>query len=179
MKLFYILTFFSTQVLASAEHAQHSAGVWSLIPPYANVILVFGFLLWKLSKPMSNAFKNKAIKIEETCVSADKKFKEAEERLHYMQLKLKNSDKESQEILAKAENEVQVFVTEAQKESEKKYQDIKNNVQRRLLSEKEVQVKNLSQELLDEVVRNAKELVATQKNNSGVMSDKLLKRMTQ
>ena len=76
MRLFWTLlgSFFSLELYAGGGGGHIS----DLLYPAVNFFLFFGFLVWKIKKPLSEMFTEKSKEVEDFYSFADKKNKEAE-----------------------------------------------------------------------------------------------------
>ena len=59
--------------VASEEAAHHGPSIFDLKYPALNFVVLFGFLIWKLKKPMSDMFAKKSEDVKSLMNSAETK----------------------------------------------------------------------------------------------------------
>lgn len=173
------LTLGITALIQSA-HAAGNGGhghVSDLIAPLVNVLVLFGFLAWKLKKPLSDSFTAKAEEITNTLERASLKSKEAEVMLAAQQKKMASVDSEAREILRQAEVEVKNYEASHAREMEEKSSKLKTDATAKIEAERKAMLAGLNASLLDEVIARAKSTIKGNKDYQHKASAKMLGEM--
>ena len=76
------------------EAAHHEPTIWDLKYPTLNFVILVGFIIWKLKKPLSEMFDKKADDVKSLMDSAEKQSKDANQKLQDLEGKIKNIDSE-------------------------------------------------------------------------------------
>ena len=96
------LLLISASAIAAGDGGHHGSAA-DLIAPTVNVLILVGFLVWKLKKPMSDAFTKKAEDVTNTLERASLKSKEAQMMLENEQRKVTNLSTEIKNLADQAE----------------------------------------------------------------------------
>ncbi len=151
--------------------------VTDLIAPLVNVVLLVGFLVWKLKGPLSAHFTSKAEEITNTLERASLKSKEAEVMLQAQQKKMANVDSEAKEILRHAETEVKNYEKTYAREVEDKLFKLKTDATSKIEAERKTMIAALNASLLDQVIAKAKTTIKGNKDYQNKASAKILGEM--
>lgn len=171
MRTLVIVNLLIMSFTANAAGAGH---LTDLIAPAVNFVLLFGFMIYKLKGPLSNYFVNKANKVQETFDRAQVKQKEADSKLKMYEEKVQRSDQEVQEILKKATSDSEEFASEYREYTKQRIDKLKVDANQRIKAEETAMVRNLNENLLNQVILNAKNKISSDKNNQKVISKKML-----
>lgn len=171
-KLIVILSciFISQAALAAGGHGS----VTDLIFPAINAVIFFGFLLFKLKKPVADMFENSAKEIEEFNELAEKKSKEAKIKLDMYQEKLQGIDKDVSKIKDETLADAEKLKQTVKAETEEKLERMKRDAQNKLESEKNQIVKSIYSELVDKVIVTAKKDIKGDNDKKSKATAKLL-----
>ena len=108
--LVLISTVIASSVLMAAEGGEHGGGHYSeLLPKIVNFGLVFGFMLWKIKKPVSEMFTKNSRDVSSLFQVAEQKDKEAQIKLETYERKLASVAAEKGKILENAQAEASAF----------------------------------------------------------------------
>jgi F-type H+-transporting ATPase subunit b len=127
-----------------------------LIPPAINFFLLFGFLVYKLKKPIQNAFIKKAKDISDSMDRANVKAKEAQAKLEIQKNKLLNLDKEIISLKESTEREVQSFEKRYKEEIDLKSMKLKQDAALKLEAERKANLNKMNTEMVDLIISSAK-----------------------
>lgn len=172
--------FFATALLSTVAIAGGNGGhghLTDLVAPLVNVVVLLGFLIWKLKKPMSEHFKKQADEIANTLERASLKSKEAEVMLQAQQKKLAVVDNEVREILRHAEGEVKTYEKNYAREIEEKSFKLKTDASAKIEAERKALIAALNSSLLDEVIAKAKTTIKSNKDYQNKASAKIFGEM--
>lgn len=145
-----------------------------LIAPAVNVILLAGFLVWKLKKPLHDLFVNKSEEISNTLERASLKSKEAEIMLQNEEKKMANLENELKKIGQQAEADILSFEKNLAKELEEKSHKLKTDANLKIQADKKAVLDQLNAELLDQVINQAKSTIKDNKEYQTKASSKLI-----
>lgn len=148
-----------------------------LIAPLVNVVVLVGFLVWKLKKPLSDHFTAKAEEIANTLERASLKSKEAEVMLQAQQKKMAVVENEVKEILRQAEVEVKNYEKNYAREMEEKSFKLKTDASAKIEAERKSLISALNASLLDEVIAKAKTTIKGNKDFQHKASAKIFGEM--
>lgn len=142
--------------IASEEATHHEPSVFDLKYSTLNFIVLFGFLGWKLKKPLSEMFNKKSEDIKTLMTSAEKQSKDAEERLKTYNAKIRNLDAEIVQINAEYDTDTVSFARTQQVETETTIARMKRDLQSKLEGEKKELIDDLNHEMISKVISKAK-----------------------
>lgn len=143
-------------VSTSAFAAGKGGGISSLAYPALNFVLLFGFIIYKARKPLSEMFSTKANEVEELYQFAEKKSQEAEARLDQFNEKMTKVGTETTKILEEAKVDADRFAVEQEVETKEALERIKRNTASKLESERKNMLHQLNATLLEEVISKTK-----------------------
>jgi F0F1-type ATP synthase membrane subunit b/b' len=168
--------FSAVVALAEEEAVHHEPSIFDLKYSTLNFIVLFGFLGWKLKKPMSSMFDKKSDDIKTLMSSAEKQNKDAEERLNQFHSKIKNIESEVIKINSEYETDAISFAKMHQDETQTSIARMQRDVQNKLESEKKEMLDVLNHEMVSQVVASAKMNI---EKNSELKKNATLKIMTE
>ncbi|MCE3013852.1 MAG: ATP synthase F0 subunit B [Proteobacteria bacterium] len=179
--LIYTAYFFCAIAALSAEAFAAGNGghgsVSDLLAPLVNVLLLGGFLAWKLKKPLSDYFTKQADEISNTLERASLKSKEAEVMLQAQMKKMANVDSEAKEIVKQAQVDVKTFEKNYTREMEEKAGKMKIDATAKIEAERKLLINQLNGQLLDQVIAKAKSSIKSNKAHQSQISGKMLGEM--
>ncbi len=165
----------SATAFAAGDGGHGSAA--DLIAPAVNVALLVGFLVWKLKKPMSDAFTKKAEDITNTLERASLKSKEAQMMLENEQRKIANLSNEIKTLTEQSDSDVKTYEKNLAKETEDKIHKLKSDATSKITADKKAIMDELNAELLNQVIAKTKTTIKTNKDYQSKASNKLLQGM--
>jgi F0F1-type ATP synthase membrane subunit b/b' len=142
------------------EAGHHEPSVFDLKYSTLNFVVLFGFLGWKLKKPLSDMFAKKAEDIKTLMGSAEKQSNDAEERLAQFKLKIKNLDSEVVQINAEYDSDAVNFAKFQHEETQTSIARMKRDIENKLEGEKKELLDDLNHEMISKVIGNAKNTIA-------------------
>ena len=145
-----------------------------LIAPTINVAILLGVLIWKIKGPMKNVFIAKSEEVSNTLERASLKSKEARLMLENEQRKQAHLATEISSIHQQGENDVTAFEKNLAREIEDKSHKLKIDANAKIAAEKKGLMDELNAELLDQVIKQTKETIKTNKDYQSKASTKLL-----
>ncbi len=148
-----------TNAMAAGKEAHHEPSIKDLIYPTINFVILVGFLVWKLKKPMNDMFNKKSDDVKSLMNSAAEKNKDAEVRLKMLQAKISGLDKELEKIKADYEKDVATFITNQSSETQATIARTKRDLEQRLEGEKKDLVEKLNEELLSQVIAKTQQTI--------------------
>jgi len=151
--------------------------VTDLIAPLVNVLLLAGFLIWKLKKPLSDYFTKQADEISNTLERASLKSKEAEVMLQAQMKKMAAVESETKEIVKQAQVDLKNYEKNYTREIEEKAGKLKMDATSKIEAERKLLINNLNSQLLDEVIAKAKSSIKTNKDHQSKVSHKMFGEM--
>ena len=158
----------------SAAGGEHHGSLTDLIAPAINVGLLLGVLVWKLKKPLNDAFTKKSEDVSNTLERANLKSKEAQMMLENEERKRTNLQAELKKISQQAETDVQNFEKKFSREVEEKTHKLKTDANAKINADKKAILDQLNAELLDQVIKQTKSTIKTNKDMQKNASTKLL-----
>ncbi len=157
--MLYIFIIFFTSAMtsyASTGAGEHTPTPMDLVFPFVNFIILVGFLVLKMRKPLAIGFDKSSDEVKKLYSYAEEKDKEARLKLEMYQNKMKDLPGQEQKIRKEGEAEVNSFKTSLKMETEKTFERIKRDSLDRLEGEKKSLIKNLNAELLEDIIAKAK-----------------------
>lgn len=168
----------SSAFAAGSGDGEHHASVADLIFPAINAAIFFGFLIFKLKKPVAQMFENNAKEIKEFNDLAEKKSKEAKIKLDMYQEKLSGLDKDVLKIKEETRQDAEKLKAEVSNETKEKIERMNKDAQNKLESEKNAIVKKIYSELVDKVVISAKQEISKDSDKKSKATAKLLSQIS-
>lgn len=176
-KLTIVLVFVAAIPSAMAAGNGSHGHLSDLMAPLVNVVVLAGFLIWKLKKPLSDHFKIKAEEVANTLERASLKSKEAEVMLQAQQKKMLVVENEVKEILRQAEVEVKNYEKSYAREMEEKSFKLKTDASTKIEAARKSLISSLNASLLDEVIARAKTTIKSNKDLQHKASSKIFGEM--
>jgi F-type H+-transporting ATPase subunit b len=164
----------STEALAGGDG--HGSPL-DLIAPAVNVIILVGFLVWKLKAPLRNHFVAKSEDVSNTLERANLKSKEAQLMLENEQKKLNNLQAEMSTLAQQSDAEVAQFEKKLARETEEKTQKLKADAASKIEADKKALLDELNEQLLNDVIAKTKQTIKSNKDMQATASSKLMQRI--
>ena len=169
--------FFALLILLSTAHAAGKGGHGSpadLVWPAVNFVALFGFLIFKLRKPISEMFDRQAKDVQETYEMAEKKDKEAQIKLETYQKKMSGLDRERQKVIEDANKEAEQLAASIKRETAQTIEKLKVDAESKVVHEREQLTKQLNEGLVDEVIKRARQKIGGSKDYQNKVTEKLV-----
>ena len=163
-----------TKVYAAGGGEGHHASVTDLLAPAVNVGILLGVLAWKLKNPLHNFFVTKSEEVANTLERASLKSKEAQMMLEGESRKMTNLQKEVKNIHQQSDNDVLNFEKNLSKDTEDKTHKLKADANLKIQADKKALMDELNAELLNQVIKQTKNTIKTNKDYQNKVSTKLL-----
>ena len=168
ISLILFLTSFSCFAAGGGGH------ISDLFWPAFNFFLFFGFLFWKIRKPIKDGLNKNADLVKELYEYAEAKSKEAEAKILKYEEKMNNLEGQVQSIKAEMDQEFSVFRKGLVEETEKNIERAGTDADRRIVSEKNKMVRGLEESLLNMVISKTKEKIGGDQNLKEKATNKIL-----
>lgn len=147
----------SQAIAASGKH--HEPSIADLTYPAINFIVLAGFLIWKLKKPMTEMFNKKSDEVKSLMTSAAEKSKAAQDRLNTLQNKMKNLDSEVAKIKSDYESDAATFTKTQASETQMTIARVKRDLENKLEGERNEMVEQINQDLLSKVIEKTQQTI--------------------
>ena len=167
-----VVLFFAQNVMASDSGGHGS--VTDLIAPFVNVIILVGFLVYKLKKPLNDYFSNQSNQTKQSLDRASLKSKEAQVMMDTQERKNKNLQNEIADIKNRTASEIQSFEKQYSLEINQKVEKMKLDAVQKVEAEKKAILNEINSQLLDEVISKAKDTIKSNKDFQAKASNKLV-----
>ena len=164
IKLLLILTVFSPMAVMASGAAHGEAHISDLMFPAINFILLFGFIGWKLKKPISAAFTKNSQDVESLYNLAEEKYKEAQIKYDSYAKKLEQLDSDISRIQKDTDQDVKSFTELTKKETEQTIKRMERDSSNKLESERNQLIMTLNKNLVDQVINKTKSTIADNKD---------------
>lgn len=161
-------------IAAGKSKGDHVASVADLKWPAMNFLMLFGFLFFKLKKPISKMFDKNAEDVKELFQVADEKNKEAEIKLNMYQGKVSQIDADCQRILDTSVTEGNTFSKEQESEFNGLVDRLQKDSVNKLEHEKKVLLGQMESTLVDEVISRAKKSISGDKEIQTKATNKMV-----
>lgn len=168
--LVMLLALSATAHAAGGGHGSPADLVW----PAINFVALFGFLIFKLRKPISDMFDRQAKDVQETYEMAEKKDKEAQIKLETYQKKMSGFDRERQRVIDDSHKEADQLAANIKRETESTIQKLKVDAESKVVHEREQMTKQLNEGLVDEVIKRARQKIGGSKDYQNKVTEKLV-----
>lgn len=163
-----------TSAFAAGDGGHAGGSVADLLWPAVNFFLLFGFLIWRLKKPISNYFTNNAVEVQQIYEVAEEKDKEAEIKLGMYEKKMDQLDSEIAKIHQEAEEDSETYEQKMKQQIKEDTQRLERDAALKIESEKEEMIRKLNSSLLDEVIKKTRDKVAQDKSLKEKATNKLI-----
>lgn len=160
--------------LAAGGGEHHVASIKDLLWPAVNFTLLFGFMAYKLKKPIAKSFTNNAIKVEEEYKDAGRLSIESEEKITSITAKLQEFDKVKDGIVQSMHDELASFATQTESETKIQMEKTVENGKQKILFEKNRIMSSLNEELVDQVITSLKDKLNDNPELKKQVTDKLI-----
>lgn len=145
-----------------------------LIAPAVNVTLLAALLGYKLKGPLSQYFVNLSKHVTDSIERASIKSQEAQMMLENEKRKQANLETELANIKNNALTDAQSYEKRIEIETESKIQKLKSDATLKINAEKKARIDSLNNELLEQVIKEAKTTIKTNKDYQNKASSKLI-----
>lgn len=172
-----LMTIFVTPVLLFASSSAgevHHPSIKDLVWPAFNFVVLFGFLGWKLKKPITENFTRYATDIATIYERAAGKHHEAIVKKETYQKKLSQVEKEKEKILADAHADAEIYRKKMSEETQAHFSKMQIDMQRKLESEYDSMVRVINEELVNAIVASVKKDVRDHKDHQKSATGNLL-----
>lgn len=152
-----LILFSSAAMAAGSGDVHHEAHVSELMWPFVNFILFFGFIIYKIKKPMKEGFDKNAELIKELSEYAQAKDQEAQKKIGEYKEKMKNFHLEVERLNKEMEEEFVLFKKETIEETEMHIKRATADAKRKAEAEVKRKNKEINEELLNKIIFKTKE----------------------
>ncbi|MBF0297501.1 MAG: hypothetical protein HQK51_02205 [Oligoflexia bacterium] len=146
----------------------------ALIPYVVNFVVFFGFIIYKIKRPLIKYFEERSEKIREHIESSNAKFVEANKKFKLFQEKINNSENECKNIINEAAKEVVIYKENAIVEMKNKIERMKRDMLDSFETEKLELIRQYDQQLLALVLTKSRNLIKGNENNKIKVSKNML-----
>lgn len=174
MNLKFLFTMIISLNVFNSAFAEYDYHYTDIYHPMFNFILLFGLIGWKLKGTISDAFTKRAEDVETHYIMAEEKDKEAQIKLDMFTDKIANLEQARAKILKNAQNDVKNFEKEFKKEIDESIERAQKESLSRLSSEKNEMLRDLSQQLLENVISKTKSSIVEGDGYRQKATEKLL-----
>lgn len=143
------------------EAAHHEPSIWDLKYPALNFVILVGFMVWKLKKPLADMFDKKADDVKTLMESAEKQSKDANQKLQELESKIKNIDSELVKINGDYESDVVSFAKNQSTDTQTVIARMRRDVESKLEGEKKELNDELKHDVLNLVVAKTKNTIGS------------------
>jgi F-type H+-transporting ATPase subunit b len=162
VKLILIFILPSLALASSAGH--HNPSIMDLIFPAINFCIVFGFIILKVKKPISEMFTKNSEDVEALYNLADEKYKKAQIKYDSYSKKLEQLDFEITRIHESSEEDIKSFSYLTKEETTETIKRMEKDAANRLDSDRNQIVLKLNKDLLEKVIDHAKSTILNNKD---------------
>lgn len=162
-KGFIFLNLLIANCFASGD-THHQATISSLIFPYVNFIVLFGFIGIKLKNPLISFFNQKSKKISEILDRANVKSKEAQVLYDINNKKMSEIIGETNQIVKVAEEDAKKIEIESEHSFKEKQEKLRSEAMNRVEAERAGMISNLNKELINSVIGQTKQKIVNDKD---------------
>ena len=148
--------FLSQNLFAAGGGGGHLS---ELLFPAVNFLILVTFLIIKGRKPLAELFERNAKDVKELYDVAEKKDKESQIRLEIYQKKIADFKAEQRKLQEETEKSIRLFQRKVDEETTKLSRKMNQEGLERIENEKKIILWVLSEQLVDEVVKVAKDNV--------------------
>ncbi|MCK5882435.1 MAG: hypothetical protein KAG61_02005 [Bacteriovoracaceae bacterium] len=165
----WFLLFVPAAALAAGSGgAEHGPSVIDVLWPAFNFCLLFGFLGWKMWKPLSRSFTRNAEAVEETYVQAEKDSNDAAARIEDVQSKMNSFNSVKEGLVNELKDELSEFNVKSNEETKNQIGRMKSDNVLKIDYEKLQLTQELNTEVVDQIIAKTKETIA---DNAKLRSD--------
>lgn len=174
VKSLIILASISVTTAAFAAPGQGGGHITDLIPKIVNFGLVFGFMLWKIKKPVSDMFTKNSRDIASLFQVAQKKDQEAQAKLATYEQKLAKVNEEKARIVDSAKAEALSYEKKVVEETAATLEKMKRDTAAKVQAEQNALSAKLGADLIEEVIAKTKSTVKSSKDNQDKATKNLM-----
>ena len=174
MRYFFIF-FLPAIILASEKHGAH--GPAALIWPAINFIMVFGFIIWKIKKPLSKWFDTQALKVKDAHEQAQLKEKEANIKWDMYKKRLANLSTEALSIAQTSEKDLKGFEQRQKLETKGKIERLQVDAQNMIQHEKNKVLNRINEEIVNEIIGKARLQISSDGEIRRKVSSKMMQQI--
>lgn len=167
ISLILFLTSFSCFAAGGGGH------ISDIFWPAFNFFLFFGFVFWKIKKPIKDGFNKNAELVKELYEYAEAKSNEAEAKIVKYEEKMNDLGGQVQKIKVDTDTEFSAFKEDLEAETKKNIERAGLDAERRIVSEKNKLVRDLEEALLDTVIAKTKNKIGGDKNLKDKATNKI------
>lgn len=142
-------------------HVVHEPSIFDLKYAVLNFVVLFGFLGWKLKKPLQDMFDKKSEDVQTLMTSAERQSKDAEARLNEFHAKIKNLHAETTQINSEYESDTLSFAKNLHEETQTSIARMQRDLHGKLEGEKKELLDELNHELLSKIIAKTKNDIST------------------
>ena len=161
----------------AAGNAHHEPSIRDVMWPAVNFTLLFGFLIWKLKKPVAKAFVRYAETVEETYQMAKNNQRMAETKKAEVAEKLNSFEALKVKEKEKIEEEFNLLKVEVAKEAGEQAEKLTADAASRFEYEKQQLVKDMNREVVEVILDQAKETIAKSPTLKKDITEKLIAKL--
>lgn len=178
MKRIIFLFILPAIALASeAAGGHHQPSVKDLIAPAVNFTLIFGFLIWKLKKPVAQAFARYAETVEEIFHQAKDNQRMAETRKAEVAEKMNGFEALKVSEKERLAEELNLFKVDTAKDTAEHIEKMKQDADARLEYEKQQLLRHMNNELVDKIIDEAKQGISSNPNIKKNITERLVSKL--
>jgi F0F1-type ATP synthase membrane subunit b/b' len=171
--MFFILLGLMNQLEAASKSGDHGS-ILDLKWAAVNFVILAGFLVFKLKKPIATAFSNYSEEVKSLYGHAQEKFKEADLKLKMYEEKLSNIEGQTQKIISEGNQIIAKFESELNAETVKELKKVEVETGDKIESEKSMLITEINNELLDNVLMSVKAKLNKDKSLSDKVNQKMI-----
>lgn len=172
--LILIALFVSSSALAAGKG---TGTVMDLKWPAVNFFFLFGFLIWKLKKPLSEMFDKNAADVSQLYEVAEEKSKEAQIKFDMYQKKMSQVTGDYQRVIDESLADADLFAQRKKEEMDGLISKLEKDSEDKLEFEKKTMVRELEMSLVDTVISKAKNTISSDKITQRKITDKLVSQL--
>ena len=172
--LVFALLILGFDVFAAGDGDHSSTPSIDLFYKAFNFSVLFGFIIWKMKKPLSQMFKSSAEEIEKHCKYAEEANRKAQTELDTYEQKLGAAKEEREQILLEAKQNSAKFALDYESEIREQIAKYKKDAENKIEHEKKELLRQLNANLVDEVIKKTKLAIGENKDYQSKATSKLL-----
>jgi F-type H+-transporting ATPase subunit b len=169
-----ILILLVPSIALGSATVNHEASIMDLIFPAINFCIVFGFIILKIKKPVSEAFTKNSEDVAALYSLADEKYKEAQIKYDSYAKKLEQLDHEITKINDSSEADIKKYTTLVKEETVQTIKRMEKESLNKLETDKNQFIMKLHKDLIDKVVEQAKATITKDKSFQSKATSKLI-----
>lgn len=169
-----LMTLFVSNVFGSSEGSEHHASVTDLLYPAVNFVLLFGFIFWRIKKPISEMFKKSATDTQEYFNVAKEKDKEAQIKLTMYKNKMNQFEAEAEKLKKEAVEDARRYDQMKEQETNQIIDKMIQDAVLKVENERAVLMRELNSSLIDEVIAKTKNIISTNNDFKNKATEKII-----